>query len=83
MKLTETLKDIVKNGANALKGNARRIFMAQVVEGLGKGGQLLSEQEFGWNRGTIQKGTHELKSGFAAIIFLPKDVNLLKKNYLT
>jgi hypothetical protein len=57
--------------------------MAQVVEDLGKGGQLLSEQEFGWNRGTIQKGTHELKSGFAAIIFLPKDVNLLKKNYLT
>lgn len=62
MKLTETLKDVFKKGANALKGSSRRTFMAQVVNSLGKGGQLLFERELGWNRATIRKGTHELKN---------------------
>lgn len=62
MKLTETLKDIFKKGAKALKGSARRIFMAQVVAELGEGGQCVASRELGWNRGTIRKGTHELKN---------------------
>jgi len=49
MELTETLKNVFKNGADALKGSARRIFMAQVVESLGKGGQRTAQQELGWN----------------------------------
>ena len=48
MKLIDTLKDIFTTGASRLKGHARRIFMAQVVKGLGKGGQRLAEEELGW-----------------------------------
>ncbi len=67
MKLTETLKDIFKKGAEALKGSARRIFMAQVVKSLGEGGQCVAEREFGWNRGTIRKGTHELENDIVCL----------------
>jgi hypothetical protein len=37
--------------------------MARTVRGLGSGGQLRAETELGWNRITIRKGTHELRSG--------------------
>ncbi len=37
--------------------------MAQVVQGLGVGGQTQAERELGWNRGTIRKGMKELTSG--------------------
>jgi len=50
-------------GADALKGYARRIFMAQVVKALGKGGQRTAETELNWNRGTIRKGFQELETG--------------------
>jgi len=50
--------------AGTLKGSARRIFMAQVVKALGKGGRRRAEIELGWHRRTIRKGTHELESGF-------------------
>lgn len=64
MELTETLKNIFIETAKILKGHDRRIFMARVVEGLGKGGQSRAEAELGWDRGTIRKGMHELESGF-------------------
>ncbi len=64
MKLTETLKGIFTKTAEALKGHACRIFMAQVVKSLGKGGQRRAETELGWDRGVIRKGMHELESGF-------------------
>ncbi len=48
----------------ALKGSARRIFKAQVVKALGKGGQRRAEIELGWHRRAIRKGMHELESGF-------------------
>jgi hypothetical protein len=63
MGLTNTLKDIFKMGADTLKGHVRRIFMAQVVKALGKGGQRTAETELNWNRGTIRKGMHELENG--------------------
>ncbi len=65
MMLTETLKKIFSKTAEALKGHARRIFMARVVKSLGKGGQRQAETELGWDRSTIRKGRHELESGFA------------------
>lgn len=37
--------------------------MAEVVKGLGIGGQTLAERELGWNRRTIRKGMQELLSG--------------------
>ena len=41
--------------------------MAEVVQGLGIGGQTFAERELGWNRRTIRKGTEELTSGQAFI----------------
>src|SRR3972149_5821478 len=67
MELTEELKELFTRAAKALSGSARRIFMADVVEKTGWGGQRQVEEELEWNRGTIQKGQHELQSGFSWI----------------
>jgi hypothetical protein len=64
MNLTNTLKEIFRETAKTLKGSERRLFMAQVVKGLGQGGQRRAESELGWNRRTIRKGMRELESGF-------------------
>lgn len=58
--LTEALKTLYSNTAKRLKGSDRRQFMAEVVQGLGAGGQALAERELGWNRRTIRKGIAEL-----------------------
>jgi len=63
MELTNTLKEIFRTTAQTLKGSERRLFMAQVVKGLGKGGQRRAETELGWYRGTIRKGMREFESG--------------------
>jgi hypothetical protein len=64
MELTGTLKEIFTEIAKTLQGSARRVFKAQIVKALGKGGQRRAEAELGWNRRTIRKGTRELESGF-------------------
>ncbi|RLI52213.1 MAG: ISAzo13 family transposase [Candidatus Thorarchaeota archaeon] len=64
MELTESLKKVFTATAKVLKGSDRRIFMAQIVKALGKGGQRRAERELGWHRRTIRKGMHELESGF-------------------
>jgi len=64
MELTEGLKALFIDTAKTLKGSARRIFIAQVVKMLGRGGQRRAERELNWNRGTIRKGTQELEGGF-------------------
>src|SRR5438128_1090150 len=53
--------------AKALKGSARRLFMARTVKELGTGGQRCAERELGWGRMTMRKGTHELESGFTCL----------------
>ena len=63
MELTDAVKELLLKTAEALKGGARRMFMARVVQSLGEGGQRLAERELGWNRGTIRKGKHELERG--------------------
>lgn len=67
MELTTELKALFIETAKTLKGSDRRIFMAQVVKMLGKGGQRRAERELGWNRGVIRTGTHELESGFRCV----------------
>ena len=67
MELTASLKALLIDTANELKGSASRIFMARTVKDLGPGGQRRAERELGWNRVTIRKGTHELESGFVCI----------------
>jgi Rhodopirellula transposase DDE domain len=61
--LTDRLKSLFLETAQALQGSARRLFMARTVQELGTGGQRLAQRELGWNRETIRKGTHELRSG--------------------
>jgi hypothetical protein len=56
VELAEEVKELLKETEKALKGSARRIFMARTIRALGKGGQHRAEQELGWNRGTIRKG---------------------------
>jgi hypothetical protein len=56
IELTDSLKNLLKETATQLKGAARRRFQAQTVMGLGYGGQLLAQNELGWDRKTIRKG---------------------------
>src|SRR5690349_6829586 len=67
MELTKEVKALLLNTAKDLKGSARRMFMARTVQALGPGGQRLAERELGWNRGTIRKGMHEVKSGVMCV----------------
>jgi Rhodopirellula transposase DDE domain len=67
VELVEEVKELLKETEKALKGSARRIFMARTVHALGKGGQRRAEEELGWNRGTIRKGEHELKQGIVCL----------------
>ncbi len=47
MELTDAVKELLLNTAKALKGSARRIFMARTVQALGPGDQRLTERELG------------------------------------
>jgi hypothetical protein len=67
VELTEALKALLQEAARALKGSARRVFMARTVKELGPGGQRRAERELGWSRATIRKGTHELEHGVAIV----------------
>ena len=67
MELTDALKSLCIETAKALKGSARRLFMARTVQELGAGGQRRAERELGWGRMTIRKGAHELESGFICL----------------
>ena len=67
MQLTDSLKKLLNETAQQLKGSSRRRFMAQTVLELGRGGQSNAERELGWNRRTIRKGMSELKSGITCV----------------
>lgn len=41
--------------------------MAKTVKEMGPGGQSAAERELGWNRGTLRKGLHELRTGIVSI----------------
>lgn len=63
MDVREAEKHIYIETAKTLKGSDRRLFMARVVQRLGRGGQRWAEAHLGWGRQTIRKGLHELASG--------------------
>jgi hypothetical protein len=50
-----------------LTGHERRVFMARVVQILGRGGQFKAEGELGWDRKTIIKGTKEITSNISCV----------------
>jgi hypothetical protein len=53
--------------SKALKGSQRRLFMAKAVQAMGRGGQIWAEAHLGWNRQTIRKGMHELRTGMTCV----------------
>jgi hypothetical protein len=58
---------ILIDAAKALKGSLRRLFMAKTVSAMGRGGQVWAEAHLGWNRETIRKGMHELRTGMTCV----------------
>ena len=67
MELTEPVKGLLQAAAGALRGSARRRFLARTVAELGPGGQRRAERELGWSRVTIRKGQRELASGMTCV----------------
>lgn len=67
LELTESLKTLLKETAQTLKGHERRRFMAKTVEELGPGGQRKAERELGWHRDLIRKGQREVNSGIICV----------------
>jgi hypothetical protein len=67
MLLTDGIRQALKDAAAALRGHARRVFMAKTVRNLGPGGQRFAERELGWNRRTIRIGEHELRRGVECV----------------
>jgi hypothetical protein len=67
MELTEATKAFLLATARSFKASARRLFMARAVRELGPGGQRLAERELGWNRGTLRKAAHELRTGLTCL----------------
>ena len=67
MELTNSLKTLLIETAKALKGSARRLFMARTVKELGPGGQQRAARELGWGRMTIRKGMRALATGVICI----------------
>ncbi len=65
--ISNALKNTYVETANTLQGSDRRLFMARIVKSFGRGGQNFVEREFGWNRGTVRKGLHELESGLICL----------------
>jgi hypothetical protein len=55
------------DAAKTLKGSQRRLFMAKTVEAMGRGGQVWAEVHLRWNRETIRKGMHELRTGMTCL----------------
>ena len=63
MDLTPDVRDVISSAAARLKGASLRRFMADIVRKLGYGGQRKAHRELGWDRSTVRKGEHELRTG--------------------
>ncbi len=67
MRPSPELIPILIDAAKALKSSQRRLFMAKTVQAMGRGGQVWAEAHLGWNRETIRKGMHELRTGMTCV----------------
>jgi hypothetical protein len=63
VELTDAFKANLIETGKALHGAQRRRFLARTVQSFGAGGQRQAEAQLGWNRATIRKGMHELRTG--------------------
>jgi len=66
LNITSETKSVWRQTLSQLSGQARRIFMASVVKGLGRGGAAWAKRELGWDPTTLRKGLSELNAGAAA-----------------
>jgi transposase len=58
---------LLQAGAKRLRGHQRRLFLAEVTVQLCAGNARQAERRFGWGRGTIHKGLHELRQGIRCL----------------
>jgi hypothetical protein len=63
LKIAPELKQVWTRTLAQLSGAGRRLFMASVVKGLGRGGARQAQIGLGWDRTTVRKGLHELNRG--------------------
>jgi hypothetical protein len=59
----ETFLPVFEFGLQRMKGNERRIYLAEIAKRLGYGGMKLVNEHFGIDFKTLQKGIEELESG--------------------
>ena len=67
LNITPELKRVWAETLAQLRGASRRVFMASVIKGLGRGGARQAQIALGWDRTTIRKGLHELNRGVECI----------------
>lgn len=65
--MTPELKRVWEQTLAQLSGPARRLFMASVVKGLGRGGAWQAHVALGWDRTTMRKAIRELNSGEVSV----------------
>ncbi len=65
--MTPELNETFIETAKVLNGHQKRLFMARVVNSLGRGGMSFAQKELGWNEGAIRKGKHELRTGIECL----------------
>jgi Rhodopirellula transposase DDE domain len=65
--LDDKIKATLKDAAVKLTGHRKRDFMAKVAEDYFDGSARKTETVFGWNRGTVQLGLHERRSGVTCV----------------
>jgi hypothetical protein len=62
MDLSDSVRTLLIDTAHSLRGAERRRFLAQAVDRLGLG-QREAHRQLGWDRSTLRKALHELRSG--------------------
>ena len=65
--LSPELKRTWRSTLKKLAGCDRRLFMASIVKSMGRGGALCADRELGWDRTTVRKGLHELRTGVTCV----------------
>lgn len=63
MELTPSVCELILSAVALLTTPSRRQYMARVVRLLGRGGQRLAEEMLKFDRRTVRKGEHELRTG--------------------
>ena len=61
------LDDLVRSAAKRLTGFQRRSFMAEVASRLCDGSARKAERRFGWARGAVETGLHEVSRGVRCV----------------